>query len=416
MLNSLTIDLSECPQGEAARGINWRELDTIYRPKKVYLIKVEVYFAPPSPEPWNSTIERIDFKNCLIPNITTDTFYGLTNLREIHFFQNFILTIFPNAIHDLSSLQTLEFADSSIGEIETEAISQLPNIRDIGFIGCHIEILRRNSILNMKYPQLPTANDCPNIDIRTNRADLETMHDMTGRLLEYSDNLPLPKFGARLTFLRCTITTFSSNSIKSDMFAFAIFGGNIITHLNERALNLQLSNQCHITAVMFSSNLFRNIYEGALASATSLSSATHATYLVLTNNTFEYVARNGFLIHPTLKIFTVEQNFFDCQCPYFHWAIGENLTSSQSELEKLVLKFGKCNSTNQNIGDFASSCSDFNGFPTTPKAFRPWTGDHSTVKPLMTFTETITSAGTMIEFSICNLFAPVLFLVILMMS
>ena len=384
-INILKIDLSDCTWNETGRGISWQGLDMAYQPRAIELVKVEVFFSEPSPEPWDSSIRQITFRDCFIPNVTADAFKGLTILEEIHVFSSFINSIMSDGFSHLPMLRTLEFASTYIGEIQENAVNNLPAIKDIAFTQCHVEVIKRNAINNVKLPTLPSSNDCPEIDVRISRAELANMNEWTARMLQSTENLPLPKFGARLLFLHSSIGTLFTNSITSDLFAFAILGGNTITHFGERALNLQLSNQCEISALMFSSNKFVNLHEGALASATGLSAVPHATYLVLTNNTFENVDPNGFIIHPTIKIFKMENNFFSCDCNLLSWIYEEDTTTTQTELENQLLRFSQCNATGLNLSEFVSTCPRTIASSTS----RPWNGQSSTPTPIMSYTEPV---------------------------
>lgn len=318
----------------------------------------------PVTEKWQSMVRKIEFVDCIFDYIPGRAFEGLVQLEELRFINNYIGSVHSYAISNLQNLLTLEISDSYMVDIEQFAISGLPNLLELAFVRCEITTIMSDAVHNLRTPDLPSETDCPEIDIRfSGNRDGRLMGDVLERSLKSTENLPLPEFGPRLLFYRNNISVIENSAIESNSFAFIIFAGTHIVNLGEKALNVELSNQCEISALMVVQNVIDNIGSDSFASVQSRLQATHKTYFVMTNNTFSSVSENAFRFHPTLEVFSVADNKFSCECINFRWHYYSSMaptsmsTIRQHEIEGKLTSSGKCQGQDANVDSFLSTCT-----------------------------------------------------------
>ncbi|KAF2354135.1 Leucine-rich repeat [Trinorchestia longiramus] len=363
-VDSLTIDRSEC-QSRIALDISWKGLEEGIGPRSIFFIGAQILLMPPPPQPWKSSISRIKFERCIFEYLPQDAFAGLTNLTELRFVNNYIGNISSKSIFNLPNLVTIEFSGNDIFEINSMAIGSLPRLTELAFVNSNIKNVRKNALFNLKTPGLPTNSDCPEIDIRiSSPRDERMMNDVMGRHLETVENLPLPEIGARLHFYHNNISLMEQFAITSDMFSFMIFYGNNVSYLANGAFQLEMSNQCEISAAMVVGNYFSNVRPGALAFVQGRPGNSHAIYFVMTNNTFEHVADKGFLFHPSINVYSLADNKFVCNCTFFQWLRRPANTTRQQKFETDLRTSATCDYNSISIETFTSSCTYADFTPT----------------------------------------------------
>ncbi|XP_018011882.1 uncharacterized protein LOC108669104 [Hyalella azteca] len=363
-VDALTIDRSGC-EVVSALDISWNLLEHGIGPRTVTFIGAQIILTNPPNQSWNTSISRITFERCLFDSIPPKSFEGLSRLTELRFINNYIGNVSSYSISGLPNLRTVEFADSDIVNIHTSAISDLPALFEMAFVRTSISSLADGAVKIIRTPQLPANNDCPKIDIRIPPSD--RMSDVMARSLESVDNLPLPEIGARLHFYFCNITALHPKAISSDWFSFVIFYGNRVSTFGTGAFQLTMDNQCEISAVMLVGNYFKSIQLGAVASIQKKQQANRPSYLVLTNNTFEFVAAKGFVIHPSIEVYSVADNKFVCECPNFAWLMSNSETPRQQEIERNLKASATCNYNSISVTTFTDSCPkrDMASYPST---------------------------------------------------
>lgn len=311
----------------------------------------------PPPQPWNSAITRIDFERCTFENIPKNAFAGLKLLTELRFNNNYIERFDTDSVSDLPNLSTLEIFDSDIIDINSQAFNNLPNLFELAIVRSNISVIHTNALHNLRVPGLPVSNDCPEIDIRINSPrDSRMMSDVMNRRLESAQNLPLPDVGARVHIYQSNISNIATGAFKTDLVSFFIFYDNKVKYLASKAFELMMSNQCEISAMMLVGNYFNSIQAGALAFSQGQQDASHATYFVMSNNTFEYVSQNGFLIHPLMEIFSIADNKFVCECSYFDWLSKTSANTRYENLLRDIEETSTCHTNTISVETFYDYC------------------------------------------------------------
>ena len=301
-------------------------------------------------------------------------FEGLTQLEEIRFEHSHLWNISSYAISNLQNLKILGFIGSTIHNVEGHAISELPNLQQLVFNQCNIGEFDTKAIHILRTRNLPITSDChATTRGNNNNHDERVMKNMMDRSrLSPTDN-HLPVNGSRLIFYNSNISTIGNTAIESDIFAFLVIAGSTFTHLKENAFKVELNNQCEISLLELIQNKIEKLHADSFAHVSGKQSATHKTYFLMNNNTFDRVATNGFRFHPTLEVYMISSNKFICSCSKLHWYFASvrtatsGATTRRQMIEESLSSSSTCVSDDSKLEDFLVNCS---GDETTE---HPWT-------------------------------------------
>ena len=317
-----------------------------------------------------SFVKTIIFSKCIFDTIPGGAFEGLDKLEHIVFVNNYIRVLDSYSISNLNQLFFLEIDNSNISSIESNAMSGIPNLEEISILRSTIGSMKHNSIHIMRTPDSTAVKACElKIDLRTGEGrDARVMEDVMARNFEITNNLPIPEFGARLLIYGTNISVIEKSAVESDIFSFVIVTGSNFETIAQNAFNIELSNQCEISAFMVVQNDIQKIEPKVFAQIKSKLENEHKTYMVMINNTFRSVEVGGFKFDPSMEIFNLEENKFVCECLYFLWNyVSKNLTrtSDAKIYDQNITNTATCIKDGIEVNKFLSTCSEQEFLKTT---------------------------------------------------
>lgn len=345
---SLTINQTGCPR--VGLELSWPALEAEVAPEQLVLEGARVYFNDRgAAAPWQPSIKSITFINCNFLEVPSHAFHGLQLLEKVRLVGGAAGTVRGGAFSDLPHLRVVEVANASLGLVESGAWARLPALTHLALWHCSLGELQPQAINLSRDSSGPAGHskeDC--FEVRENDDDPNRVLNVLSARSGLGDdkNLSLPQFGTKLLLFHNHIEVLAPQAITGDAFGFLIMGSNDVGHVGGAALDLALNNPCEISAALLVDNTLGRLEDGALASLRGLQGAPRHTFLALTNNTFNSVAKQAFTLHRDLHVFSAGQNRFRCRCQDLLWASPE-AAEGRSDLQEELLGKGLCeNGTN----------------------------------------------------------------------
>ncbi|XP_064089668.1 uncharacterized protein LOC135203696 [Macrobrachium nipponense] len=375
-INRLTINQTEC--SETGLELMWSELESKVAPEKLVLVGAQVYITPNATvESWTPSIKVLEFVDCNITELPPHAFRGMSLLREVRLIGSNVEVIKTDAFSDLTDLKVVEVANSTITLIEDHAFNNLPALDDLAFGYSSIGSFASGAI-SLQPSQAAARERC-----RSGGRSTGMIDDIMGRELSSSSfgNLSLPEYGTRLTLYKNNIITVNSKAISTETLGFLIVGGNHILVVEREAFDMELHNECEISAALFVGNTIDTLSSLALKGLRGRDGAAHQAFLAIANNTFVNVFDQAFQLSDNLVVFAVEENQFVCSCDKIRWVMNKPSGEVQLQLEKEIVEKAVCFDGSKLI-DFTTSCTD-NGNPSyTTDASAHSTTEVTTEEPL----------------------------------
>ncbi|XP_068249088.1 leucine-rich repeat and immunoglobulin-like domain-containing nogo receptor-interacting protein 3 [Palaemon carinicauda] len=370
-INKLTIDQTGC--SEKALELTWSELESKVAPDKLVLVGALVHITPNvTKEPWTPSIRVLEFVDCNITELPEHAFRGMGHLKEVRLIRSTVDVINSDAFSNLSELQLVEVANSTITMIKDHAFNNLPALEDLAFGYSFIGSFDSGAI-SLKPSQEAARERCGSVG-RSMEEPKEMIDAIMGRELSSFGNVSLPEYGTRFTLYKNNIITINSGAISTETLGFLIVGGNHILTVESEAFDMELYNECEISAALIVGNTIDNLSSWALKGLRGKDGASYQAFLALANNTFINVFDQSFLVSNNLVVFAVEENQFGCTCDNTGWVVKRPNT-----LEKEIIEKGVCLNGFDLIA-FTDSCNDVgNSVITTAASVQTTTGLPSSV-------------------------------------
>lgn len=353
-INRLTINQTEC--SETGLELMWSELESKVAPEKLVLAGAQVYITPNTTvQSWTPSIKVLEFIDCNIAELPEHAFRGLSLLKEVRLIRSTVEVIKSDAFSNLDDLRLVEVANSTITLIEDHAFNNLPVLDDLAFGYSSIGSFASGAI-SLQPSQEAARERCRSAG-RSTAEPKEMIDDIMGRELSSFGNLSLPEYGTRLTLYKNNIITINSKAISTETLGFLIVGGNHILMVEQEAFDMELHNECEISAALFVGNTIDTLSSLALKGLRGRDGAAHQAFLAIANNTFVNVFDQAFQLSDNLVVFAVEENQFSCSCENIGWVLNKPTGQVQRELEKEIVEKAVC-LDGRNLIDFTTSCTD----------------------------------------------------------
>ncbi|KAK4306043.1 hypothetical protein Pmani_022101 [Petrolisthes manimaculis] len=398
-ISQLTINQTGC--SDIGLELLWSDLESMVSPSRLVLVGARVFFVKPRPRPtasaaasWTPSISSVFFNNCTFEYLPSHAFRGMRLLANITFNNGYIGIVKSNAFSHLPQLKKVEISNVTMGVMESRCFNNLPALQDLHIIHSNVREMETEAVSLLSH--VGQTSRCDVISDSTSLANgggegrndvvgsdegmnvvgsdegmnvvggSEGMTDVVGRELFTSvSNLSLPEYGSRILLFKNNIEVVSPHAITTDTFGFLIVGGNYIGHLGTEAFNMELYNECEIAAALFVGNIFGKVDKFGLAGVRGRDGMSYQTFLALSNNTFLDVSSGGFTLPPSLVIFTLKENHFDCSCDKLDWVhvssddenTNRQLTPKQNVVKELVQE-SYCLDGYTKLSTFTSTCND----------------------------------------------------------
>lgn len=352
-ISRLTINQTGC--SDTGLELGWPALETQVAPEVLILVGAQIFFSPHSSEEWNSSIKYLEFIDSEFKEIPADVFKGLDLLEEVRLIGSAVETIQSDAFRGLDRLKLVEIANSTITIIEDHAFNNLPVLEDLAIVYSSIGSIESGAI-SLIPTETTVRKQCADI-ARSISEPTEMFEGIMGRELTTIGNLSLPEYGSRLLLYKNNIMSINSKAINSNTLGFLIVGGNHIMNVEQEAFNMELYNECEISAALFVGNTIDTLSSLAFMGLRGKDGVSYQTFIALANNKFFTVFEKGFRLSENIVIFAVEENRFSCDCDNFGWILSNPNSQIQRELEKELVLKAKC-LDGTNLISFTSSCTD----------------------------------------------------------
>lgn len=369
----LTINQTGC--FDTGLELLWPDLESQVSPARLVLVGAKVFFVqPPKPATsWTPSISSALFSNCTFEVLPSHAFRGMSLLTEVTFDGGYIGIMKSNAFSNLPQLKRVDISNATLGVMESRSFTSLPRLQDLHIVHSSVREVETEAVSLVR--QSGETSRCDDIGLTSSLPTGDDTNELAGRELMTSvSNLSLPEYGSRIFLFKNSIEVVNPRAFSTNTFGFLIAGGNYIGHLGHEAFTMELHNECEIAAALFIGNIFGKLDSNALLGLKGQDGMSYQTFLALSNNSFLSVSPGAFILHPSLVIFTVQDNRFECSCNKLDWmmlgGVGGNEESSteqqqKRDLVKELVQEGYCLDGHRSLVSFASSCGNGTNINTT---------------------------------------------------